>query len=86
MTELSLDSLLELIAVRLADRVAGKLGQKSGIMPRLLSVEQAAEYLNRSPAAVRHLIATGKLKCVRMDGRVFLDVQDLDQAIDDAKS
>ena len=86
MTDFSLDSMLELIAVRLADRVAGKLSEISGIKPRLLNVDQAAEYLNRSSPSVRHLVATGKLKSVRMDGRVFLDVRDLDQAIDEAKS
>ncbi len=55
------------------------------IQPRLMTVAQAGEYLGRSKDGVRRLIESGKLKTIRHDRRVFLDVRDLDQAIEDAK-
>ena len=56
-----------------------------GVKPRLLSVEGAAQYLSRTPSAIRNMITVGKLKPVRLDGRVYLDVQELDRMIEAAK-
>jgi hypothetical protein len=56
-----------------------------GPAPRLLSVEGAAKYLSRTPSAIRNMITTKKLKPVRLDGRVYLDVQELDHMIEAAK-
>jgi hypothetical protein len=53
--------------------------------PRLLSVEAAGKYLSRSPSAIRNMISSKKLKPVRLDGRVYLDVQELDRMIEAAK-
>lgn len=53
--------------------------------PRLLSVEGAARYLSRTPSAIRNMITMKKLRPVRLDGRVYLDVQELDQMIEQAK-
>jgi hypothetical protein len=53
--------------------------------PRLLSVEGAGRYLSRTPSAIRNMIAMKKLKPVRLDGRVYLDVQELDRVIEAAK-
>jgi hypothetical protein len=55
------------------------------IAPRLLSVEGAAQYLSRTPSAIRNMINMKKLKPVRLDGRVYLDVQELDRMIEAAK-
>ena len=55
------------------------------IEPRLLSIEGAARYLSRTPSAIRNMITAKKLKPVRLDGRVYLDVQDLGQLIEAAK-
>jgi hypothetical protein len=85
---LSLDAMIN----RLADRVAERLGAKvlsasnaNGIRPRLLTVEQAALYLSRSTHSMRHLIRSKKVPVVRLDDRLFLDVRDLDRAIEEAK-
>ena len=52
---------------------------------RLLSVRQAAAYLNMSIWTMRDRIANGKIPAVR-DGRlVKLDIQDLDQWIESHK-
>ena len=82
-SDLSLDDILNWLADRIAIRM--KADRAGGLSQRLLSVDQAAAYLNRTSNSVRHLIATGKLPSVRLDGRVFLDIRDLDGAIDEAK-
>ena len=76
--------LLEKLADRMADRLGDRLGHlRAGtIRPRLLTVEQAANYLGRSKASLQHMVAEGVLPTVRSDRRVFLDVQDLDRWID----
>lgn len=51
-------------------------------LKRLLSVDEAAEYLGRSSWAVREMIRAGKLPCVRFDRRIFLDRLDLDRLIE----
>jgi excisionase family DNA binding protein len=50
-----------------------------------LNVEEAAVYLGRTKEAVQHLIAAGKLPVVKPDRRVFLDIRDLDQWIEQCK-
>lgn len=58
---------------------------EQGPDPRLLSVPGAARYLSRTDSAIRNMITTKKLKPVRLDGRVYLDVQELDRLIEAAK-
>lgn len=53
---------------------------------RLLSVNDAATYLGRNPTAVREMERTGKLRAVRIDGRVMFDRNDLDDLIEASKS
>jgi excisionase family DNA binding protein len=80
----TLDTLLE----SLAERVASKLRAApatEGISPRLLTVEQAATYLGRSKDAVDHMVSSAKLPTVRIDRRVFIDLHDLHQLIEDSK-
>jgi len=52
---------------------------------RLYTVPQAAEYLGRSPWAVRSMIWSGKLPAVRDGKRVLVDVYDLDHWIEHNK-
>lgn len=60
---IGLDALADAIAVR----VAARLNQSEE--PRLLSVNEAAAYIGRSPKALRHMIATGSLPVVREGAR-----------------
>ncbi len=76
------DELAESVAAKVAERL-GKCG--SGVRQRLLTVEQAAEYLGRSKDAIQHMIAHGKLHASRVDRRVYLDIQDLDLLIEQSK-
>ncbi len=52
---------------------------------RLVSVPEAAEYLGRSTGAVREMIYSGKLPCVRFDRRVSIDLRDLENLIEHSK-
>lgn len=53
---------------------------------RLLSVEQAAIYLGRTPGALRQMIFKGTLPVVRIGGRVQLDIRDLDRLIENSRT
>jgi excisionase family DNA binding protein len=82
---------LEPLIEELAEKVVAKLSKEhptspcSDVQPRLLTVEQAATYIGRTPTAVQHLVSDGQLSTVRSDRRVFIDVRDLDRWIDDNK-
>jgi excisionase family DNA binding protein len=78
--EAVLDELAALIVEKLNDRAALPL------RPRLLTIDQAANYIGRTRDAVQHLIASGKLPCVKADRRNFLDVRDLDAWIESSKA
>jgi excisionase family DNA binding protein len=78
-----LDVLADAIAERVFRRLTATQEQNKG---RLLNVPAAAEYIGRSPSALRHLIAKGTIPCVRRDGRVQLDRQDLDNWLELGKS
>jgi excisionase family DNA binding protein len=78
----------DFLVEKLADRIAGKVVERIGastVSRRLFTVDQAAGYLSRTPEAVSHMIHSGKLRAVRMDRRVYLDVKDLDRLIEDSK-
>ena len=80
---LSFDALLEILAEKLANRLAQ---EPSRLLPRLLTIEQAAVYLGRTREATQHLASAGKIPTVRSDRRIFLDRLDLDKWIDDNKT
>jgi len=52
------------------------------ITRRLINVREAAQYLGRTEKSIRHLVGRRKLRSVRADGRVMLDLSDLDAWID----
>jgi excisionase family DNA binding protein len=82
-TDLTFDRLLEL----LAEKLANKLSQvPNSLVPRLLSVEQAAIYLGQTTEATQHLANAGKIPAVRVDRRIFLDRFDVDKWIDENKT
>jgi len=55
------------------------------LQKRLYSVEDAAIYLGRTAHAIRSLCYSGRLRVVKIDGRVFLDVNDMDMLIENSK-
>jgi excisionase family DNA binding protein len=80
-----LDELANRLAERLVDKLEERLRPDSVSRQRLLTVEQAATYLGRSPAAVQHMIASGKLRAVRIDRRVAIDLKDLERLVEAGK-
>jgi excisionase family DNA binding protein len=78
-----LDALADAIAERVYQRLAAAMERNKG---RLLDVPGAAEYIGRTRSALRHLIAKGTIPCVRRDGRVQLDRQDLDNWLELGKT
>jgi excisionase family DNA binding protein len=65
--------------------VTGRHEQHERPRKRLYTIPQAAEYLGRSPWAVRSMIWAGKLPAVRDGKRVLVDVYDLDRWIEHNK-
>lgn len=76
---------LEPLVNAIADAVAARILAKQSTK-RLFSVDEAAEYMGRTPHAVRNLISRKALPNVRQDGRVFLDREDLDRLIEAHKT
>jgi excisionase family DNA binding protein len=75
------------LADAIAERVFQRLEEAQGRQKsRLMDVPAAAEYLSRTPSAIRHMIAKGILTAVRRDGRVYLDRQDLDAWVEIGKT
>ena len=56
-----------------------------GIKKRLYTLSEAAEYLGRSIWSVRRLIWEGVLPSVRVQGRVHLDLADMENLIEQSK-
>ena len=55
------------------------------LQPRLLTVDQAAQILGRSAPAVRALLVNGTLKNASPDGRVQIDMKDIEVLISNSK-
>jgi hypothetical protein len=75
--QIPIDDLVEMIASEVVKRVQTRPRE-----PRLLSVEDTAFYLGRTPEAVRMMIRRGTLPAIRIDGRIMLDVLDLNKIIE----
>lgn len=81
-TGIDFENLIEAFADRIAEKVKAKEGLGKAVpKKRLLTTDEAAEYLGRTREAMQHLVAGGRLATVRSDRRVFFDVHDLDEWI-----
>ena len=79
------DQFVDAIAEAVARRLEGKIEHQSTPGRRLLTVDEAGEYLGYTPAAVRHMVAKGQLPCVHIGRSIRFDVRDLDSWIDENK-
>jgi hypothetical protein len=59
--------------------------RRAGLEWRWATAERAGELLGISAAAVRQRVLRGQLPARRLDGRVYLDVRELDATIDNAR-
>jgi excisionase family DNA binding protein len=71
---------LDALADAIAARVAARLGLSQE--PRLLTVDEAAKYIGRTPKALRHMIASGAIAMIREGSRIHLDRADMDKWIE----
>lgn len=81
-----LAGLTEAIADAVARRVREAMREPMKPMARVMSVSDAALYTAHSAGAVRSWVRSGRLRAVRIDGRVLLDRGDLDAMIESAKN
>jgi excisionase family DNA binding protein len=75
---------LDALADAIAERVFARLNRSQE--PRVLSVNDAAAYIGRTPKAIRHMIANSAIPAVREGSRVHLDRADLDRWVDMRKT
>lgn len=72
------DKELEHIADRLVDKLEAR---RQCIAPRLMDLAEAARYLGRTLSGLQHMVKRGTLPVTRIDGKVQIDRQLLDQLI-----
>jgi excisionase family DNA binding protein len=56
-----------------------------GPIKRLYTIPEAAHYLGRTVDGLRELIWAGKISYIKVGWRVFLDVKDMDEHIEQNK-
>ena len=77
------DALFDALVDRIVDKLRPALDGR--IEPRLLNLEQAAEYLGRTPDVVRKMVAAGKIPNSSGDRRILLDRKDIDAFVERCK-
>ena len=78
----SIDALIDALAERISAKIEEKKGNWKTFRKRLLTTDEAAEYLGRTREAMQHLVSSGKMPTVRSDRRVFFDIHDLESWIE----
>jgi excisionase family DNA binding protein len=68
----------------LADRIAAKI--RDIPQKRVLTLDEAAQYLGVTPEALRNKVYLGRIPTIRIDSRMRFDRSDLDRIIDESKS
>jgi excisionase family DNA binding protein len=76
------EQFVDSLASAVASRVLAQMSC-AGPKRRLVTVDQAADYIGRSKQATYHLIAQGKIPTKRQGSRVFIDRKELDCWIDE---
>ena len=73
-----------ILALHLKRHLAESGGQGKGPLPRLMTVEQTADYIGRTKSAVEKMVFRNELNgcVVRRDRRVFIDRIALDKWIE----
>jgi excisionase family DNA binding protein len=69
----------------IADAVAIRLRDNGILVPRLLTVEQAATYLGMSKDALKAKVHIGRIPTVELDKKLRFDRLDLDRIIEQNK-
>ena len=61
------------------DAVSSSINKNGLKKDRLLTKEEAADYLNETPVVFSHLVAQGKVKSLTLKKNLVFSVYDLDQ-------
>lgn len=72
------ENYMEELADKVAQRVLAALRSAPVVTQRLYSVSDVATVIGRTEGAVRQMVAGGKLPNSSPDGRVQVDVQDIE--------
>jgi excisionase family DNA binding protein len=88
-TESTIAEIASELVQRITAQVTASLSRSTarvpGVEPRLLTAEQAGEYIGRTEKAVRHLIYQRDIPTVRNGRCVRIDRKDLDRWIENNK-
>lgn len=76
---------LSSLVIEIAEAVVERLKAHT-IKNRIVSLEDAAEYLGLTPAALRHKASLGEIPTIRFDKRFRFDRLELDNWIDSHRS
>lgn len=69
----------------IADAVAVRLRDNGILIPRLLTLDQAATYLGMTKDALKAKVHIGRIPTVELDKKLRFDRQDLDRIIEQNK-
>lgn len=76
---------IEINTDTIADAVALRLRDNGVLVPRLLTLEQAATYLGLTKDALKAKVHMGRVPTVELDKKLRFDKQDLDRMIEVSK-
>jgi excisionase family DNA binding protein len=76
---------IEINTDTIADAVVARLTDSGVLIPRLLTLDQAATYLGLTKEALKAKVHIGKVPTVEIDKKLRFDRHDLDRIIDDNK-
>ena len=76
---------IEINTQTIAEAVVARLTDFGVLIPRLLTLDQAATYLGLTKEALKAKVHIGKVPTVEIDKKLRFDRQDLDRIITDHK-
>ena len=75
----------EINSETIADALAARLMDRTILVPRLLTLEQAATYLGFTKEALKSKVHLGRIPTVDLDKKLRFDREDLDRIIEQNK-
>ena len=76
---------IEINTETIADAVASRLQSQGLLVPRILTLDQAATYLGLTKDALRAKVHLGRIPTVELDKKLRFDRLDLDRMIEKSK-
>jgi excisionase family DNA binding protein len=76
---------IEINTDTIAEAIASRLMDSNVLIPRLLTLDQAAKYLGLTKEAVKAKVHLGRIPTVDLDKKLRFDRLDLDRMIEESK-